>query len=117
MPEPWFKKSPLDLVLIREEQETLAVCIESSHRVDVRRKRSELGQRSPCTRVSSAGELGKDAVRFIEEDQCGMSHRSPVGSMYEPEESEATSCRPAQRIDSSEENPYLDFETTSAGDS
>jgi len=52
-------------IVVCEQQEAFTVGVQSADRIDVSGKRAEITQRLSPSRI---GELGKDPVRFMEDD-------------------------------------------------
>jgi len=63
--EPWFKEVMFYRVVVCEEEESLAVRIEPSDRVNIAGERTEPAKRRPAGPI---GELGEHAIRFVEKN-------------------------------------------------
>jgi hypothetical protein len=63
--EPWFKEVMFYRVVVCEEEESLAVRIEPSDRVNIAGERTEPAERRPASPI---GELGEHAIRFVKKN-------------------------------------------------
>ncbi len=70
MLEARFKQVVLRRIVVREEQESFALRVKSSHWIDVPRKRSEIAKRCSACSIS---ELRENAVRLVEENVAGFT--------------------------------------------
>jgi hypothetical protein len=63
--EAWFKEVMFYRVVVCEEEESLAVRIEPSDRVNIAGERTKAAKRRPASPI---GELGEHAIRFVEKN-------------------------------------------------
>jgi hypothetical protein len=63
--EPWFKEVMFYRVVVCEEEESLAVRIKPSNRVNIAGERSEPAERRPASPID---ELGENAIRFVKKN-------------------------------------------------
>lgn len=75
-----LQQDMLDPRVIRQQQKSFAVGIKPSSGVNVRRKGAKLRQCTMSPRIGTGGELRKDAVRLVEQDDCrpGRTWHAPM---------------------------------------